>query len=452
MDALEPRWTESTHGSCDHEEPFGPMTTFLYVHGTGDRAGKVNDALNRLKPTLEGALGPHPLAFCAWGEHLGTLHRERFETIPDVQERGGGRMAKDGDEEDKEVNLWALLYRDPLFELKLLSVSRPAGGGGSGIGRETPAQALTRIVKGLTETDELGRLLDRAGLRDDFEAARLRVAGSEAFQKAVATAPAASATRHREAIARAVLATAVLAVEGRGQVPAFQGDPALRAELITKLADALGPREGAMLSWLMTPFLRLGERYVQHNAGELAGLFYKKLGDILLYQAKGWAIRQAIADSVTSSLQEHGGPIVLLSHSLGGIAAFEMFLDPQVTRPWTPGDVALLVTAGSQAPFMCEINALQTLDIPDGRDAADRLPADFPPWLNLYDPRDLLSFLAEPVFSAQRVCDVRVESRQPFPQSHGAYWANPGTWQAIGRCLSAQVEPTGDAGPGNASA
>jgi hypothetical protein len=53
-----------------------------------------------------------------------------------------------------------------------------------------------------------------------------------------------------------------------------------------------------------------------------------------------------------------------------------------------------------------------------------------PNWLNVYDPRDLLSYVGAPLFPG-RVEDVEVDNRQPFPPSHSAYWANPQVWDAI---------------------
>jgi hypothetical protein len=58
------------------------------------------------------------------------------------------------------------------------------------------------------------------------------------------------------------------------------------------------------------------------------------------------------------------------------------------------------------------------------------LPSHFPPWLNLYDPYDFLSYVAAPVFR-RGVRDVRIESGQPFPYSHSAYWTNAQTWNAV---------------------
>jgi len=57
------------------------------------------------------------------------------------------------------------------------------------------------------------------------------------------------------------------------------------------------------------------------------------------------------------------------------------------------------------------------------------------PWLNIYDTRDFLSFLAEPLFRRSdglaSVVDLRVRSGRDFPKSHGSYWELPAVWDAI---------------------
>ena len=51
------------------------------------------------------------------------------------------------------------------------------------------------------------------------------------------------------------------------------------------------------------------------------------------------------------------------------------------------------------------------------------------PWLNVYDSRDFLSFVAEPLFRRRdglaSVVDLRVHSAKDFPKSHSAYWELP---------------------------
>jgi len=87
----------------------------------------------------------------------------------------------------------------------------------------------------------------------------------------------------------------------------------------------------------------------------------------------------------------------------------------------------LLVTVGSQSPLFYEMDALQSLRF------GQPLPDHFPRWLNLYDRRDFLSYVGAQVFPnpRDRLEDFEVNNRQPFPQSHGAYWANPQTWDII---------------------
>jgi hypothetical protein len=52
-------------------------------------------------------------------------------------------------------------------------------------------------------------------------------------------------------------------------------------------------------------------------------------------------------------------------------------------------------------------------------------------WLNIFDPKDFLSHVGGKVFGDCRVMDVEVDNKEPFPESHGAYWANAEVWNAI---------------------
>jgi hypothetical protein len=89
-------------------------------------------------------------------------------------------------------------------------------------------------------------------------------------------------------------------------------------------------------------------------------------------------------------------------------------VDLLVEQPDLP--VAKLITVGSQAPLLYEMGALPSLQPPA------TLPAGFPDWVNVYDPRDLLAFVGRPVFGG-KVTDTAVDSRQPFPYAHSAYWS-----------------------------
>jgi hypothetical protein len=65
------------------------------------------------------------------------------------------------------------------------------------------------------------------------------------------------------------------------------------------------------------------------------------------------------------------------------------------------------------------------------------LPRWFPTWLNVYDLRDFLSYVAGPVFADSRVTDVQLDSGEPFPQSHSAYWTNLALWDAVAQAWPA---------------
>jgi len=136
-----------------------------------------------------------------------------------------------------------------------------------------------------------------------------------------------------------------------------------------------------------------------------------------MYQARG----QDICKFIRQTIEPLNGPVVLLAHSLGGIAAVDMFIEAPIEKP----TVQLLVTVGSQAPLLYELNALVSMPF----DPHARLPKHFPPWLNIYDEHDFLSYQCAKIFP--EVHDVRVDNGQPFPESHSAYWGNGKVWDAI---------------------
>jgi hypothetical protein len=77
----------------------------------------------------------------------------------------------------------------------------------------------------------------------------------------------------------------------------------------------------------------------------------------------------------------------VFAHELGGIACVDLL----AMRPLP--QVKGLVTVGSQAPYLHEIGALRGI-----RPGTTMLPPHFPRWLNVYDPYDFLSYVAEGVF------------------------------------------------------
>jgi hypothetical protein len=56
-------------------------------------------------------------------------------------------------------------------------------------------------------------------------------------------------------------------------------------------------------------------------------------------------------------------------------------------------------------------------------------PENVESWLNLWDPDDILSFLAAPVFGGVR--DVEIDTGAPFPFSHSEYWTCPKVYETL---------------------
>ncbi|MYV58670.1 alpha/beta fold hydrolase, partial [Streptomyces sp. SID4931] len=158
--------------------------------------------------------------------------------------------------------------------------------------------------------------------------------------------------------------------------------------------------------------------YAVRRRRALTGAAHPAAGDVLKFLVRGGPLRTALRE-MAAAVEP---PVVLLGHSLGGIIA----LDTLIAAP-LPG-VRLLVTVGSQGPFLYETGALPHLDHPDP------LPGHVPAWLNIHDRRDLLGFAAAPVFPG-RAEDLATDNRQPFPVAHSAYWSDPAVYRAIAERL-----------------
>jgi pimeloyl-ACP methyl ester carboxylesterase len=191
-----------------------------------------------------------------------------------------------------------------------------------------------------------------------------------------------------------------------------------RDTVAERLAVALGaaPRgtERGVRSLVLRVAGPMASRAVVRRRRALTEAAHPAAADILRYLSRGEAVRADLSELV-EGLEP---PVTVVGHSLGGIIA----LDTLISTPLP--QVRLLVTVGSQGPFLYESGSLPSLEHPSP------LPPHMPDWVNLYDPRDLLSYLGAGLFPG-RVTDVRVDSRQPFPASHSAYWTNPEVYRHI---------------------
>ncbi|MFN6540621.1 MAG: hypothetical protein RM021_030355 [Nostoc sp. EkiNYC01] len=386
------------------------MTTVIFVHGTGIREPEYNETFEIIEQKIHAQRPDIKVAPCLWGA-LGA----RFNANPASVPLEDATLALSQREEDADIVLWGQLYRDPLYELRLLSLKPVEAGNPFG---EEPGDILQSRVASLTPASQLQAKLHEAGIAEVFEQAREAVIHSEPYELALLTVSESDLSEYYAPIARAVVAQAMFISEQQEKFPPILTDAQLRDKVVELLTLALGEAELGLGGWLLKPLVELalpmGTNYVRGNRFELTDKISPMPGDILLYQTRGEKIREFIQQQI----EQAEPPVVLIAHSLGGIACVDLLVQQQLSQ------VELLVTVGSQAPFLYEINALYSLEY------GQLLPEHFPEWLNIYDLRDFLSYVGNRIFP-ERVQDVPVDSKQPFPRSHGAYWTNPAAWEAI---------------------
>ncbi len=133
------------------------------------------------------------------------------------------------------------------------------------------------------------------------------------------------------------------------------------------------------------------------------------LADVIGYHAHRESIHAVLRAELTRAAAAAGGrPVLPVALSLGGIALVDLLAG------WPDAPVEACVTVGSQAPLLYTFDAIPSMPY----DEAD--PPHLPvPWLNIYDTRDFLSFLAEPLFRRSdglaSVVDLRVRSGKRLP-------------------------------------
>ncbi|MDH2389288.1 hypothetical protein QCN29_10890 [Streptomyces sp. HNM0663] len=385
------------------------MTTILYVHGTGVRAERYAADLERLTKGLADELPGVAVEPCPWGDVLG-VRRPASDGMPPETAAGAS------DEADRRRAVWARLYDDPLYETRLAVLD--AGVDASAV----PPRVVKRLESGLRGLPEHGTVRERVG---DEGAAALRRAVEEllADEEFDAALPALAVTKVNDLVGRAVTAQYIAVREGAAG-PLVT--PAERDDLAQEVADALGGtalgagRKALRTGWRTAQ--RIAHPAVRRYRHQILERSTPAAGDILLYQARGKPVRTYLAERVAEAAAD-GGPVVLLGHSLGGIASFETLVAAALPQ------VRLLVSVGSQIPYLYGMDALASHRY--GAPLPGHFTAD---WLNVHDPVDLLGFPAEPQFPG-RVRDVAVDTREPFPRAHGAYWATREVYQAIAAAI-----------------
>ncbi|MEU9378816.1 hypothetical protein AB0D94_34380 [Streptomyces sp. NPDC048255] len=430
---------------------------FLFVHGTGVRRER-HDTLFALVRERLTARFPHAaVESCYWGDRFGASLGAGGRSVPGLRPRPGIDPAAEPDPVDAETAEWALLLADPLCEVRVLAEAgwdtaadadgpdddgfampgvRSAGARVLDLLAALPAPPPPPATATATATaaaapdasgDELAALLRGTGLAAGFPAALEATARSAEATRAAGRATEEPQARElATALARAVTAAALAAAGAEADCTGAERDRLVEL-LTTRLggdARVPGARAAAVLG-------RLAMRVTTQpllNAwrGSLTVGATPALGDILRYQARGHDLRDFLRERITAT----PGPTVLIGHSLGGIALVDLLALAAARGEPVPG-AELLVTVGSQAPFLYELGALTALA------PGAKLPYGFPGWLNVYDRQDVLAYLAAPVFPGDpRVTDHEVGSRQPFPACHSAYWKQDSLYQRIEQAVA----------------
>ena len=387
------------------------MTTLVLVHGTGVRQPAYAAVFDRFAERIARIRPAHTVTRCYWGGPHGARLNAAGISIPSGKAHRSldDPLLGGATDEDAQVALWGLLERDPVFELRLLSAGQMA----------PEALPPNATPPGMELVAAAGRLSDSATVRPRAASAGLDGVLSGAVEAVLADTATADVLRQelalggtlRAALARAFVAEALLRADGE-MVGAFPVDGAHRDRLVAAIVAELGGSDRGIGSSVgrfgLNVALRLGAtRPAERRRSAITEAAAPASGDVLMYLARGEPIRTFIADAVIAV----EAPVVLVAHSLGGIASVELL----ATRALPA--VELLVTVGSQAPFLYELNALPTL--PFGAE----LPPTVPRWVNVFDRRDLLAYTGAGVFPG-RVEDREVDNRAPFPRSHSAYFAN----------------------------
>jgi hypothetical protein len=313
-------------------------------------------------------------------------------------------------EQNWQPSQWGLLDIDPLHELRMIAATtRSAGDRGFVLETEPVGNLLMKRARTLLEDVPLHDELADLGLLAEFGTAITTVVDAATAQEALRLG---AASEVAVALGRALIAEAlrVAAAQPSGPVPVIASR---REALLLTVLEALGfadlgtgsslAKAAAVLAWRWA-----GAGMVQRRRGAITDATHPMAGDIMMYLSRGERIRQFIQ----SCCRDATPPVILLAHSLGGIACLDLLATEEV-----PG-VAGLVTVGSQAPFLYELNALPSLAY------GEPLPVGLPGWTNFYDPRDLLAYVGEGVFPG-RVVDIAVSSGNPFPFAHSDYFGNP---------------------------
>lgn len=385
--------------------------SIVLVHGTGVRLKNYVSGFDIAVKVAQDCSLKRKLVPCAWGDPLGV----EFNGLSLPEPPSPEKVKK----AEEEFAHWAWILDDPLLELSMLGApdGKAADDGFVDPEGKAPYEQNLEQARAYVPSLEFETLLVRCELADVWKPARDLILSSPVTEAAFKASERVPQEAFR-ALARALVAQMHVETIARSR-PA---PVALhREKLVTRLLIDWKQQVFGVSEKFMEFVARAATRYVRSRRDALNTAAALPLGDVLLYQTHGATIRAFIK----SAIAEAPAPVTLVAHSLGGIACVDLLALEKIPK------IDGLVTVGSQSSFMYEIGSLASLK------PGEKLRADFPKWLNIYDRNDFLSFYASRVFP--NASDLEVSSGQPFPESHSAYLGNEAVWTMIREFIGEHV-------------
>jgi hypothetical protein len=129
-----------------------------------------------------------------------------------------------------------------------------------------------------------------------------------------------------------------------------------RDDLVAQLVPFLGKPPLAPFDWITNVLVGMAKKVGTYRARRerraLTDASYGAAGDVVLYQRDGSDIREFIQRQIEAV----PGDVIVFAHSLGGIAMVDLLAMEDLSAK-----VKGLVTIGTQAGFLYEIDALRSL-------------------------------------------------------------------------------------------
>lgn len=143
--------------------------------------------------------------------------------------------------------------------------------------------------------------------------------------------------------------------------------------------------------------------------------------------------RNAIQDRLRQALDAVAGPVVVVSHSLGTIIAYDVLSDPRFATRAVP----LLVTLGAPLGYT---------EIQDVIAHPLRIPAPVALWANFADPLDIIALdtsLADDFGGGPKIVDTRVDNPAPDNHDSGGYLRAPQVRSRVAAAVPTALSPVG---------